>query len=125
MREDEGMSRMLGLRKVRRGALILAAPLLLAACSNDNGQNPMNPAGETARKIDNLINPIFMVAIAVGIGVLGMTLFIALRFRDKDGKRNPKQTHGNHVLEIGWTIVPALLDDLCWWALSARTVPGR
>ncbi|MBJ7380979.1 MAG: cytochrome c oxidase subunit II [Acidimicrobiia bacterium] len=103
------MSRMLGLKKVRRGALILAAPLLLAACSNDNGQNPMNPAGETAKKIDNLINPIFMIAIAVGVAVIGMTIFIAIRFRDNEGKRNPKQIHGNSVLEIGWTILPAII----------------
>ena len=41
--------------------------------------------------------------------MVAATFFVAIRFRDKDGTRRPKQTHGNSVLEIGWTILPALL----------------
>ena len=72
-------------------------------CSSDP------PKGPNAKTISHLINPIWIIAIVIGIAVVGMTLFIALRFRDPHGKRSPKQTHGNSVLEIGWTILPALL----------------
>ena len=42
--------------------------------------------------------------------MVGGTIFVALRFREKPGEpRNPKQVHGNTVLEISWTIVPALI----------------
>jgi len=100
---------MLGWKRARRVVLLLTVPLVLAACVNDNGQNSLSPKGPTAKTISNLINPIWVIAIVIGIAVVGMTLFIALRFRDNDGKRSPKQTHGNSVLEIGWTILPALL----------------
>ena len=38
------------------------------------------------------------------------TVYLAIRFRYRPGKNeNPKQIHGNTRLEIGWTIVPALI----------------
>ena len=37
------------------------------------------------------------------------TVFVAIRFRRRPGNENPKQMHGNTRLEIGWTIVPALI----------------
>ena len=53
-----------------------------------------DPAGWAVLEAD-------LVAIVIGIGITLATLFVAIRFRDKDGTRNPKQTHGNSVLEIG------------------------
>ncbi|MFM7616700.1 MAG: cytochrome c oxidase subunit II [Actinomycetes bacterium] len=110
------MRQKLGWSRVRRIALLLAVPSVLAACANDNGQNSLSPKGQNAKDIANLINPIWVIAIAVGVGVILATVFVALRYRDNEGKRNPKQTHGNSVLEIGWTILPALL-------LAAVAVP--
>ena len=100
---------MLGWKRARRVVLLLTVPLVLAACANDNGQNSLSPKGPNAKTISNLINPIWIIAIVIGIAVVGMTLFIALRFRDPHGKRSPKQTHGNTVLEVGWTLIPALI----------------
>ena len=38
------------------------------------------------------------------------TVVLAIKFRYRPGKNeNPKQIHGNTKLEIGWTIVPALI----------------
>ncbi len=38
------------------------------------------------------------------------TVFFAFKFRHREGKPdNPKQIHGNTPLEIGWTIIPALI----------------
>ena len=40
----------------------------------------------------------------------GGIVYIAIRYRHRKGRdRMPKQTHGNTRLEIGWTIVPALV----------------
>lgn len=42
--------------------------------------------------------------------MLVATVVIAIRFRYRPGKNeNPKQIHGNTKLEIGWTILPALV----------------
>ena len=85
--------------------------LLLAACSaEDNGQNSLKPEGPQAHKIYNLFTPVFFISVVVGVLVLGAVVVFALRFRYRPGKNeNPKQIHGSTPLEIGWTIVPALI----------------
>jgi cytochrome c oxidase subunit II len=93
-------------------ALVIGCTLFLAACSDaeNNGQNPLDPKGPAAERIDNLFVPIFWVAVAVGVFVLAGVLFVAFRFRYREGKNdNPKQIHGSTPLEIGWTIAPAVI----------------
>lgn len=97
-------------RAWRAVALIGAVTLLAAGCGgNDNGENSLHPDGPDAHRILNLFTPFFWVAVVIGIGVLGATLYAALRFRSRPGNENPKQTHGNSTLEITWTIVPILI----------------
>ncbi len=68
------------------------------------------PEGPAAEKINNLFMPILILAIVIGIAVLFATVFFALKFRHREGKTdNPRQIHGSTPLEIGWTIVPALI----------------
>jgi cytochrome c oxidase subunit 2 len=93
-------------------AVVLAlSSLLLAACSaEDNGQNSLDPEGPAARTIDNLLTPVFWISVAVGVLVLTAVVVFAFRFRYRSGRNeNPKQIHGSTPLEIGWTIVPALI----------------
>jgi len=104
------------LHRLRRGAVIgasvVAAMAVLTSCGgdNNNGQNSLDPAGPQANQILDLFTPFFWIAVVVGVGVVGGTIFVALRFREKPGQpRSPKQVHGNTVLEISWTIVPALI----------------
>jgi cytochrome c oxidase subunit II len=98
-------------RWLTAGAL-LCLGIFAAACgdSNNNGQNALHPKGSSAHKILNLFTPIFWVAIVIGVAVIGGVIYMALRFRVRPGgDNNPKQVHGNTPLEIGWTIVPALI----------------
>lgn len=97
-------------RALKWSVLLAGLVAVLAACGNDNGQNSLDPKGPNAQKIDNLFIPILILAIVIGIGVLFATVFFALKFRHREGKPdNPKQIHGSTPLEIGWTIVPALI----------------
>ena len=98
----------------RRLVLVAAAvvAVVLAGCSGvkNNGQNSLQPKSSQAQKIYDLFVPILIIAIVVGIAVMVATVYLAIRFRYRPGKNeNPKQIHGNTRLEIGWTIVPALL----------------
>lgn len=96
--------------RIAAPALAAGVAILLAACSNSNKQNSLDPKGPNAQKIDDLFIPILGVAIVIGILILGATVFMAIKFRQRDGKPdNPKQIHGHTALEIGWTIVPALI----------------
>ena len=93
------------------GLAVLGTLLLLAGCRGpENGQNSLKPKGAAADKIDGLFVPVFCISVAVGVFVLTGVLWVALRYRQRPGKNeNPKQTHGSTPLEIGWTIVPALI----------------
>jgi len=91
---------------------VAAVALVLAACSEvkNNGQNSLEPKGPKAQQIYDLFVPILIIAIVVGIAITVATVFVALKFRYKKGvNENPKQVHGNTRLEIGWTVLPALL----------------
>jgi cytochrome c oxidase subunit 2 len=91
---------------------VAAVGLVLGACSevDNNGQNSLKPKGPQAQKIHDLFVPILIIAIVVGIAIIVATVFLALKFRYKKGtNENPKQVHGNTRLEIGWTVLPALL----------------
>jgi cytochrome c oxidase subunit 2 len=103
------------INRLRRGAVTGATTLLgaavLAGCADqDNQQTSLDPKGPDAQQILDLFSPFFWIAVVIGVGVVGGTIYVALRFREKPGQpRAPKQVHGNTALEVGWTIVPALI----------------
>ncbi len=104
-------------RRLALGATVTVAfAALLAGCSNNNGQNSLDPAGEDAQKIMDLFTPIFWIAVVVGVGVFAAVVFTLIKYRERTGDESPKQVHGSTPLEIGWTIAPAVI-------LAAIAVP--
>ena len=98
----------------RRGrwglALVGVAAVVLTACSPSNSQNAVSPHGTPAHRINNLILPIWGIAIAIGLLVMGGVVFAAIRWRRRPGDDGrPKQIHGNLGLEIAWTLIPAAI----------------
>jgi cytochrome c oxidase subunit 2 len=89
----------------------LALTLLLVACSGGNKpQSTWDAAGPTARTERNLIVPVFWVAAVVFLIVEGGIVVIAIKYRHRKGRDQiPAQIHGNTKLELGWTILPALV----------------
>jgi cytochrome c oxidase subunit 2 len=95
----------------------LAAALLVvaAACAGDAPQDTLEPEGPQAETIDRLFNGVFLVAAFVFVVVEGVIVYAAWRFRHRkgddeaDAEELPAQIHGNTRLEIGWTILPALI----------------
>jgi len=99
----------------RRRKLLLAAvglatlALVVAGCGPSNGQNSLDPKGVEAKKIDNLFWPVLIVAVIIGIFIFVAVAYCAIRFRRRAGNERPKQIHGNTALEIGWTLIPAVI----------------
>ena len=89
---------------------LLALMLVLAACAPNATQSTLDPAGPTAQAQKDLYVPVFWTAVAVFVIVEGGILLIAIKYRRKKGRdRMPPQIHGNTRLEIGWTILPAVV----------------
>lgn len=98
-------------RRVRWAGLLAGLSALLVGCGdNSNKQNSLDPKGPAAQKINDLFVPIIFVAIVIGIGVVAATVIFGIKYRHREGKPDdPRQIHGSTPLEIGWTIVPALI----------------
>ncbi|HEX2784874.1 MAG TPA: cytochrome c oxidase subunit II [Ilumatobacteraceae bacterium] len=96
--------------KQRSGIFLaaVAAALALGGCARNAPQDTFQPAGENAQRIQNLQLPVFIVAGIVGVIVFGVVVFVVIRYRDR-GQEMPKQTHGRPALEIGLTILPAVI----------------
>lgn len=97
-----------------RGSLLTVLAVgvaLLSGCSEELPLNTLDPQGSGARSIDRLVTPVFIVAgivfLIVNIGVV----YVAVKFRRGKGEDDafPKQIHGNTRLELGWTILPAVI----------------
>jgi cytochrome c oxidase subunit 2 len=85
--------------------------MVLAGCASDAPLDTFKPKGPEADKIFNLAVPVFIIAGVVGVLVMGVTIFIVIRFRRRKGHEDevPKQIHGAPRLEVMWTIAPAVL----------------
>ena len=94
--------------------VVTTVALVTAGCASrsDAPQTTMDPGGPAAQKIDDLIRPVFGIAILVGILVIVAAIAVSWKFRakdDEDYNEFPNQVHGNFALEIGWTIAPAVV----------------
>jgi len=70
------------------------------------------PEGPSAESIQKLLVPVTAIAGIVFVLVIGAIVFITWKFRERKGSdpdEFPSQIHGLTTLEIGWTILPALI----------------
>lgn len=99
--------------RLGRLVALTATALSLSACAfigiPDSPLNSLDPQGPFARRIDELFWPVFWVAVAVFALVEGAVLVAALLFRDRPGRQEPRQVHGNTRLEIVWTVIPVAI----------------
>lgn len=95
-------------RRLLLAGAAVAAITTLAGCAQDAPQDTWDPAGENARKIDDLQKFVFSVAGIVGVIVFAVVAFVIFRYKDR-GQAMPKQSHGNPAVEITLTILPALI----------------
>ncbi len=93
-----------------RGLVGLTALLTVTGCAADAELDTMNPQGPLAQEIDNLLQPVLILAYVVFALVLGATFLIWWKFRDNhEDEEFPKQVHGNTKLELLWTAVPTVV----------------
>lgn len=87
----------------------LVLPVLCAACGGPFPQNTLAPSSDFGWAIQDLFSGIFWFALFVFVVVESLLLVAILRYRQRPGAPEPKPRHGHTLLEIGWTLAPALI----------------
>ncbi|HVL82314.1 MAG TPA: cytochrome c oxidase subunit II [Actinomycetota bacterium] len=89
--------------------LLAVAALALVGCATGGELDSLRPAGPIAHKQMSLFTPVFWTAVVVFVVVEAILVLALFRFRDRPDAPMPQQVHGNTRLEVGWTILPALI----------------
>ena len=93
--------------------VVLFAALIVNSFQNSGKPlSSLAPEGPSAESIQRLVIPVTAIAGIVFVLVIGAIVFITWKFRerkDSDPDEFPTQIHGKTTLEIGWTILPALI----------------
>jgi cytochrome c oxidase subunit 2 len=93
----------------RHRRLWLLCAVLLAGCGGRFPQSTLAPHSDFGRAIDRLFTDIFWWAALVFVVVETLLLVAIVRFRHRPGRPAPKPAHGHTLLEIAWTIAPAVI----------------
>ena len=94
----------------RVGRVLLAASaLLLAGCSGEYPQTTFRPVTEFGELINGLFYNTTAWTMAILLIVESVLLYVLFRFRARPDSPEPKQIHGNTVIEIIWTVIPAVI----------------
>ena len=86
-----------------------ALSVALAACSSRVPNSTLTPQTEFARDIDELFDILLIGGVVVLVLVFVALLFVVVRYRHRAGAPEPKAIHGSAVLEIVWTLIPAVI----------------
>jgi cytochrome c oxidase subunit 2 len=91
----------------RLGLVGVAA--LLGGCAWDGPQSSLVPRSDFAREILHVYGIITWVTLGIAAIVLVALTWILLRFRERPGVGLPPQVRGHALLEISWTVAPAVV----------------
>ena len=103
------IDRLLPRRTVR--ALAVAFVSVLAGCigGTEYSQTTFHPVTDYGEALNAVFVNTFVWTIGIAVIVLVLIGWVVFRFRERPGAPHPKQIHGNTMLEITWTIIPAII----------------
>jgi len=98
-------------RVVPVAALAVVAMALpgVAAASADGGFLLPPEASTLAPEVDWVFNFILWVGVAFFVVLMGAMVWFAVRYRDRGDGRRTNASKGNHMLELAWAGLPAIL----------------
>jgi len=96
-------------RRLAQAALTVAVLAFVAACAKDHPESVFHHRTDFNRDVDWLFRLLMWLGGFVFVFVEFLLIWTLVKFRRRPGQAEPKHVHGNTVMEITWTIVPALL----------------
>ena len=110
---DSGEKKLMRLNKMPKTVFLLSIALLallITGCyPTDLNQSTFDPHGPVAAEQLTLFWWILIGGLIVFVLVEAALIYAIIKFRVKNESDIPVQTHGNHILEIIWTAIPAVL----------------
>jgi len=90
-------------------SLLAVVALLAGGCAFDTPQTTLVPRSDFARSILYVYGITTWISLGISLLVFVVLAVALLRFRARPGGPPPSQTRGHTLLEIAWTIAPALV----------------
>jgi len=97
------------LRRLASFGMMAVLALTLAACEQSHPNTTFDPHSDYGRAIDFLWDRLLLLGTIVFVLVEVGLIYIMIRYRKREGDERPPQTHGNVVVEIIWTLIPAFI----------------
>ena len=91
------------------GVLVLAVALGLAGCAWDGPMSTVAPRSDVARAIHGVYAIITWATVGIALVVFVGLGWVLWRYRARPGVGPVSQTRGHSLLEIAWTVAPALV----------------
>ena len=89
---------------------LTVAVLSLAGCFGDGIQSTIRPESDAARVIHGVYSLVTWIDVGIFLFVSVLLLYAIIRYRHRgDETAPPKQVHGHSMLEVVWTLVPAVI----------------
>lgn len=96
-------------RRAAQAGACAVAILFAAGCGPGTPQAVFAPASDFAGVVGDLFSQIIWWALGVFVVVEGLLVYVLVRFRHREGNEEAAQFRGNTLLEIGWTLAPAVI----------------
>jgi cytochrome c oxidase subunit 2 len=97
------------LRRLASYAFFAAFAIAAVSCNEAHPNSTLVPHSDFGREIDFLWNRLLLLGTIVFVLVEGALIFIVVKYRRRDNQPTPPQTHGSTMLEITWTLIPAVI----------------
>jgi cytochrome c oxidase subunit 2 len=90
-------------------ALLVALAMVAGACNTEYPNSTFNHTTEFNAAIDAVWDKLLFWGTIVFVAVEIALVYVIVRFRRRPGSAEPKPVHGNTMLEILWTAIPAVI----------------
>jgi cytochrome c oxidase subunit 2 len=96
-------------KRILVGVAVTMLLVMLSACGGEYPQSTLHPTADFGSEIDRLFMTIVWWALGVFVVVETALIVAIIKFRDRPGAPVPKYVHGSTLLEISWTLAPAIV----------------
>ncbi len=103
------MTRIFRPRQLVTACTLAALPLILAACSGNYPNSTFQHTTEFNRDLTSIWNTMMGWAFVVFVIVEILLIVVMIKYRRRPDSPEPKHVHGNTIMEISWTVTPAVV----------------